>query len=45
MDFVLAFIGFMFALTLVSWFAVLISAGFLHLYQLFESLFRKHRHD
>ena len=45
MEFVLAFIGFMFALTLVSWFTVLISAGFLRLYQLFESLFRKHRHD
>ncbi len=45
MEFVLAFIGFMLALTLISWFAVLISAGFLHLYQIFEAFFRKHRHD
>lgn len=45
MEFILAFIGFMFALTIISWFAVLISAGFLRLYQIFESLFRKHRHD
>lgn len=45
MEFVLAFIGFMFALTLISWFAVLISAGVLHLYQIFEAFFRKHRHD
>ena len=45
MEFVLAFIGFMLALTLVSWLFVLIAAGSLRLYQLFESLFRKHRHD
>ena len=45
MEFVLAFIGFMFALTLISWVAVLISAGFLRLYQLLESLFRKPYHD
>ena len=45
MEFVLAFIGFMFALTLISWIAVLISAGFLRLYQLLEPLFRKPYHD
>ena len=45
MEIVLAFIGFMLALTAVSWAAALISAGFLRLYQLFETLFRKHRHD
>ena len=45
MEFVLAFIGFMFALTLISWIVVLISAGVLRLYQLLESLFRKPYHD
>ena len=45
MEFVLAFIGFMFAITLLSWIAVLISAGVLRLYQLLESLFRKPYHD
>lgn len=45
MEFVLAFIGFMLALTLISWIAVLISAGVLRLYQLLESLFRKSYHD
>ena len=45
MEFVLAFIGFMLTLTVVSWIAVLISAGILHLYQIFETFFRKHRHD
>ena len=45
MEFVLAFIGFMLAITLISWIAVLISAGFLRLYQLLESLFRKSYHD
>ena len=45
MEFVLAFIGFMLALTLISWTVVLVSAGFLRLYQLLESLFRKHYHD
>ena len=45
MEFVLAFIGFMLALTLISWIVVLISAGILHLYQIFETFSRKHRHD
>ena len=45
MEFVLAFIGFMFAITLISWIAVLISAGVLRLYQLLESIFRKPYHD
>ena len=45
MEFVLAFIGFMFALTLISWIAVLTFAGVLRLYQLLESLFRKPYHD
>ena len=45
MEFVLAFIGFMLALTLISWFAVLIFAGALRLYQFLESLFRKPYHD
>ena len=45
MEFVLAFIGFMLALTLISWTVALISAGFLRLYQLLESLFRKSYHD
>ena len=45
MEFVLAFIGFMLAITLVSWIVVLISAGVLRLYQLLESLFRKPYHD
>ena len=45
MEFVLAFIGFMLALTLISWIAVLISAGVLRLYQLLESLFKRSYHD
>ena len=45
MEFVLAFIGFMLAITLISWIAVLISAGILRLYQLLESIFRKPYHD
>ena len=45
MEIVLAFVGFMFTLTAVSWIAVLISAGFLRLYQFLESLFRKPYHD
>lgn len=45
MEFVLAFIGFMLALTLISWIVVLIFAGVLHFYQIFEAFFRKHRHD
>ena len=45
MEFVLAFIGFMLSLTLISWIAVLISSGFLRLYQFLESLFRKPYHD
>ena len=45
MEFILAFIGFMFAITLISWIVVLISAGVLRLYQLLESIFRKPYHD
>ena len=45
MEFVLAFIGFMLALTLISWIAALIAAAGLSLYQFLESLFRKHHHD
>ena len=45
MEFVLAFIGFILALTLISWFVVLIFAGVLRLYQLLESFFRKPYHD
>ena len=45
MEFVLAFIGFMLAITLISWTVVLVFAGVLRLYQLLESLFRKPYHD
>ena len=45
MEFVLAFIGFMLALTAVSWLFALIAAAGLSLYQFFETLFRKNRHD
>ena len=45
MEFVLAFIGFMLALTAVSWLFALIAAAGLSLYQFLESLFRKYRHD
>ena len=45
MEFVLAFIGLMFALTAVSWIVVLIFAVALRLYQFLESLFRKPYHD
>ena len=45
MEFALAFIGFMLTLTLISWAVVLISAGFLRLYQLLESHFKRSYHD
>ena len=45
MEFVLAFIGFMLAITLISWTVALIFAGVLRLYQLLEPLFRKPYHD
>ena len=45
MEFALAFIGFMLALTAVSWVLTLIAAAGLSLYQFLETLFRKKRHD
>ena len=45
MEIALTFIGFMFALTAASWLLALIAAAGLSLYQFFEALFRKNRHD
>ena len=45
MEFVLAFIGFMLALTATGWLLAFIAAAGLSLYQFLETLFRKNRHD
>jgi len=45
MEFVLAFIGLMFALTATGWLLAFIAAAGLSLYQFLETLFRKNRHD